>query len=146
MAASVEFNTGVDDPLQFACRLLRKAARTGVRVLASAPAAELAALDELLWTFDAQDFVPHVRVSGPGARLAARTPIWLASVVDPPSPVADVRPRVLVNLGCPPPDDPEAFDRIIEIVGTDPAQVQAGRVRWAHYLGWGDKPLHRGAA
>jgi DNA polymerase-3 subunit chi len=115
-------------------------------VLVCAPAAELAALDELLWTFDAQDFVPHVRMAGPGARLAARTPIWLAAQAEPPSVVADVRPRVLVNLGCPPPDEPEFYERIIEIVGTDPAQAQAGRIRWAHYLGWGVKPLHHGAA
>lgn len=146
MAASVEFHTGVDDPLLFACRLLRKAARTGARVLASAPAAELATLDEMLWTFDAQDFVPHVRVAGPGSRLAARTPIWLATEVDPPPAVADPRPRVLVNLGCAPPGDPEAYERIIEIVGTDPEQRQAGRARWAHYQGWGVKPLHHGAA
>ncbi len=136
---AVEFHTGVADPVHFACRLLRKAQRSGARVLVTAPPEDLAALDEALWTFEAQDFVPHVRVPGPAAALAPRTPVWLAT-----GPVPEA-PPVLVNLGADPPADAGAFQRIIEIVGTDPAQRQAGRTRWRHYEAWGVKPLHHGA-
>lgn len=139
MPPAVEFHTGVADPVHFACRLLRKAFRTGVRVLVTAPPPELSALDEALWTFEAQDFVPHVRLPGPAAALAPRTPLWLA-----PGPV-DGAPPVLVNLGADPPDDAEAFTRIIEIVGTDLVQRQEGRARWRHYERWGVRPLHHGA-
>lgn len=143
MPAAVEFHTGVDDPVHFACRLLRKAARAGSRVLATAPGDALAALDERLWTFDATSFVAHVRVPGPAAALAPRTAIWLATGPDPGW--ADP-PRVLVNLGADPPADAEAFDRVIEVVGAEPAQRQAGRARWRHYEAWGVQPLHHGAA
>ena len=150
MPASVEFHTGVSDPLYFACRLLRKASRGGARALVCVPPADLAALDELLWTFEPHEFVPHVRLTGPGGRLAGRTPIWLATESDPPvaaGPLAGLEPpRLLVNLGCEVPEDPDAYDRIIEILGTDAAQVRAGRVRWGAYQGWGVKPLHHGAA
>jgi DNA polymerase-3 subunit chi len=139
--ATVEFHTGVADPVRFACRLLRKAHRAGARVLVTAPPPDLAALDEALWTFDAQDFVPHVRVPGPAAALAPRTPIWL---VDGPPPAG--APRVLLNLGADPPADATTFDRVIEVVGTDPAQRSAGRTRWRYYEGWGVTPLHHAAA
>jgi DNA polymerase III subunit chi len=75
----VEFHTGVAEPLLFACKLLRKAARQGVRVQVTAPAQQLAALDRALWTFDERDFVPHARVPGASAELLRRTPIWLAA-------------------------------------------------------------------
>lgn len=141
MVASVEFHTGVADPVLFACRLLRKAGRAGARVLVTAPAAELAALDAALWTFDPLDFVAHVRVPGPAAALAPRTPIWLAEGHGLPA-----APPLLVNLGAEPPADPEAFERVIEIVGTEAEQRSTGRAHWRHYEGWGVKPLHHAAA
>lgn len=144
MPAAVEFHTGVTDPVHFACRLLRKASRAGARVLVTAPEPELAALDTALWTFDAQDFVAHVRVPGPAAALAARTPIWLSA--GPLSPADAPAPRVLVNLGAEAPAQADAFDRVIEVVGDQPSQRQAGRARWRHYETWGVVPVHHGGA
>jgi DNA polymerase-3 subunit chi len=145
MPAAVEFHTGVEDPLHFACRLLRKASRSGARVLVTAPPALLAALDEALWTFEALDFVPHVRVPGPQAALAPRTPIWLAAGPLPDELQSDA-PRLLLNLGAEPPSDPDSFQRVIELVGTEADQRAAGRARWRHYECWGVKPLHHSAA
>lgn len=142
MAAAVEFHTGIADPVHFACRLLRKAHRAGAHVLVTAPEPVLAALDEALWTFESQEFVPHVRVPGPAAALAPRTPVWLATAL----PTAGGRPRVLVNLGAEPPADAADFDRVIEVVGTEPDAVRGGRTRWQHYAAWGVKPVHHGAA
>jgi DNA polymerase-3 subunit chi len=133
----VEFHTGVADHLGFACRLLRKAYRRGLRVLVTAPAAVLAELDRELWTFDERDFLPHVRLPGAAAALAARTPIWLASHAD-----LEGAPRVLVNLGAQAPADPAALERLIEIVGPLPADAEGARERWRCYKAAGLRVVH----
>jgi DNA polymerase III subunit chi len=131
----VDFHSGVGAPVHFACRLLRKAWRQGVAVLVTAPSATLAMLDRELWTFEAQEFVPHLRVR-PGQSVDAamrRTPIWLCEG-EPPGPC----PRVLVNLGADLPHGGEPFDRIIEIVPSDGEERQRARARWRAYeaQGW----------
>ena len=139
MPTEVEFHTGVDEPLVFACRLLRKAYRKGVRVVVTAPPAVLARLDRELWTFDDLDFVPHVRWAANTAapRTAGRTPIWLVDG-EPP---ADA-PSVLVNVGASRVDEQERFERIIEIVSDDTDDLQAGRLRWRDYLQRGLSPMN----
>ncbi len=139
----VEFHSGVAAPVQFACRLLRKAYRQGVDVVVSAPAPTLLALDRELWTFEAQEFVPHLRVK-PGQPLDAalrRTPIWLCEDA-PPSPC----PKVLVNLDAEAPGGADTFERIIEIVAAEGEQRQRARARWRAYeaRGWAIK--HHAAA
>lgn len=136
----VEFHTGVADPLDFACRLLRKAYRRGVRVLVIAPPQRLQALDRLLWTFDERDFVPHLRVPSPDADMAARTPIWLATPPAPPG-----APATVVNLGATQPLALQGVDRLIEVVGTEPDEVQDGRVRWRAYKAAGLTVVHHAA-
>lgn len=137
----VEFHTGVADPPAFACRLLRKAYRQGVRVLVTAPEPRLALLDRLLWTFDERDFVPHLRVPAADAGLAARTPIWLAV---PPAPAG--APGVVVNLGAPAPAALDGVTRLIEVVGNEPDELRAGRERWRAYKAAGLAIVHHGAA
>lgn len=140
MPASVEFHTGVEDPVGFACRLLRKAYRSGARVAVTAPPALLAVLDQALWTFSPQEFIPHLRRPG-STDQAARTPIWLATEAD-----AALGPPVLVNLGAEAVESADAFERIIEIVGSDADSRAAGRGRWRHYEAWGVKPRHHAAS
>ena len=140
--AQVEFHTGVEAPLHFACRLLRKAWRQGVAVVVTAPPPLLGTLDRELWTFEAQEFVPHLRLR-PGQPLDAglrRTPVWLCEA-EPPEPA----PPVLVNLGADLPGDPARFERIIEIVSPDADERQRARQRWRGYeaRGW---PLKHHAA
>jgi DNA polymerase-3 subunit chi len=128
----VEFHTGVADPLEFACRLLRKAVRRGVRVRVMAPADTLGALDRALWTFDEGDFVPHVRVPGASAAAAARTPIWLVPSVH--AAVGDATaPTVLLNLGADAPEELTGLDRLIEIVSAEVDEAARGRSRWRAY-------------
>lgn len=140
----VEFHTGVVDPLGFACRLLRKAVRRGARVRVIAPAETLGALDGALWTFDEGEFVPHVRVPGATAAMAARTSIWLVPTVlavagDAPA------PGVLVNLGADAPNELAGLDRLIEIVSADPDEAARGRWRWRAYKARGMDITHHTA-
>ncbi len=133
----VEFHTGLADPLAFACRLLRKAQRQGHRLLVTAPAPRLGELDSLLWTFDPQSFVPHVRLPPAPAALAARTPLWLCEA----APDGTV-PPVLVNLGAPLAAGLERFQRLIEIVSHDVDEAQGGRERWRRYKALGFEIRH----
>lgn len=137
----VEFHTGVADRIGFACRLLRKAYRRGVRVLVTAPSEDLAALDRALWIFEERDFVPHVRMPGAPAPVAARTPIWLATQVG-----AAGAPGVVLNLGADAPEDLSTLDRLIEVVGNEPDDTERGRGRWRGYKQAGLQIRHHAAS
>lgn len=143
MAPRVEFHTGVEDDIAFACRLLRKACRQGARVLVRAPAPQLARLDRELWTFVEREFLPHLRfrMPGPVPANAARTPVWLVEGDMPPD-----APPVLVNLGDELPAGVEDFERIIEVVSADPDEARRGRARWRAYREQGLEVHHHGAA
>lgn len=137
----VEFHTGVVDPVGFACRLLRKAVRQGVRVQVTAPPEVLSRLDLSLWTTDERDFVPHVLVPGAALSVAARTPIWLCAAVQ-----TQGAPRVLVNLGAELPPEGAPLDRVIEIVSAELDEAVRGRERWRDYKALGLPLKHHPAA
>lgn len=136
----VEFHTGVPDRVGFACRLLRKASRQGVRVLVTATDEVLAELDRSLWVFEARDFLPHVRMPGAKPAVAERTPVWLAR--DGALPGA---PRLLLNLGAKSPEDVTALERLIEVVSADPEEAEQGRQRWRAYKAAGFRITHHAA-
>jgi DNA polymerase III subunit chi len=145
MPNEVAFHTGVEDKLAHTCRLLRKAYRQGARVVVSGPSPLLQQLDQALWTFEPQEFVPHVRLGPNKAPPEAqrRTPIWLVEVgAQPP------HQEVLVNLGGERRPDDAAFKRIIEIVSRDTDDVAAARRRWKQYeaQGWPITHHAQGAA
>ncbi|HEV7915783.1 MAG TPA: DNA polymerase III subunit chi [Albitalea sp.] len=131
----VQFHFNVPERLPYACRLLRKALRSGASgVAVSGPAATLSRLDRTLWTFDPQEFIPHVLLRA-GEALPARlrrTPIWLVE-----QPELASRHPVLVHLGDEPAVGFESFTRLIEIVSTDAEERDAARRRWKHYAGRG---------
>lgn len=137
---AVEFHTGVADKVDYACRLLRKAYRSGARLVVTAPSSLLATLDRELWTFAERDFIPHLRVASVVPAAASRTPIWL---VDGEPPLG--APGVLVNLGAPAPADPARFERIIEVLSADADDLQPGRERWRAYVAAGLSPVWHGA-
>jgi DNA polymerase III subunit chi len=131
----VQFHFNVPDRLGYACRLLRKALRSGSSgVAVTAPPATLALLDRNLWTFDPGEFIPHILVRGaetPPPRLQ-RTPIWLVERAEQAA-----HHPVLVHLGNEPAVGFESFRRLVEIVSTDPEERDAARLRWKHYAGRG---------
>ena len=131
----VQFHFNVPDRLVYACRLLRKALKSGARVVTvSAPPATLSRLDRTLWTFDPQEFVPHVLLRSGEAlpERLQRTPIWLVERAE-----QGAHHPVLVHLGEEPALGFESFARLIEIVSTDPEEREAARRRWKHYAGRG---------
>ena len=126
----ISFHVTVPDRMAYACRLLRKAARRGARVVVSGPAPVLTQLDRQLWTFETAGFVPHVHARS-GQALAPRlrvTPVWLAEQVQD-APHQDV----LLNMGDELVDGFEGFARMIELVPVEGPSRAAGRSRWKHY-------------
>ncbi len=129
MAAEVSFYTGVSDRLHFATRLLRKAYSSGAQVLVLGPASLLARLDAALWTQDPTDFIPHVLVrEGVDAALLRATPLVLAERQD-----AAPHCRTVLNLGADFMADVASLDRVLEVLSSEPEQVQAGRRRYKAY-------------
>ena len=135
----VAFHTGIADPLDYACRLLRKAYRSGARVAVHGEPAALDRLDQALWTFEPLEFVPHAVLprDGADAQRLALSPIVL--VKDGAAPAAC---RVGVTLAGHPVADVGVFDRLIAIVGLDPEHREAGRLRWREYERAGHAVTH----
>ncbi len=137
----VEFHHGMSDKLAYACRLLRKAYRSGARVVVTADALTLKQLDRQLWVFDEQEFIPHVCALGDKA-LPPRlhdTPLWLTD-----APASAPQPRqVLINIGSTIPEGVEPFERFCEVVSSDAQDRELGRQRWRSYKarGWHVKDL-----
>jgi DNA polymerase-3 subunit chi len=127
----VAFHTGIANPLDYACRLLRKAYRSGAWVAVHGEAAMLDRLDQALWTFEALEFVPHVmlpRDGGDAGRLALSPIVLVKDAATAPAAC-----RIGVTLAGHPVPEVGGFDRLIAIVGLDPEHREAGRQRWREY-------------
>lgn len=123
---TIDFYTHVSDRLDVATRIVAKAhaAHGSVRVL-TPDAATTEALDRRLWLLPPIGFLPHCSTDSP---VAPDTPILIGHSLEHAGPSA-----VLVNLHSAPPPFFSRFERVAEIVGTDDADVQAGRDRWKFY-------------
>ena len=127
----VAFHTGIANPRDYACRLLRKAYRSGARVAVHGEPALLDRLDQALWTFEALEFVPHIvlpRDGGDAGRLALSPIVLVKDAASAPAAC-----RIGVTLAGHPVPEVGAFDRLIAIVGLDPEHREAGRQRWREY-------------
>ncbi len=137
--SQVDFHTGLADKLPYACRLLRKAYKAGLRVVVTGDAQQLARLDQLLWTFDPGEFIPHARLRA-GEQAPARlapTPLWLAE-----QPADAGACDVLVNLGPAALVDVALPARTIELVARADNEVAAGRQRWRQHVAAGRTPTN----
>ena len=132
----IDFHFNVDHPVNYACRVVRKARHAGKTVLVfTRDAARQSRLDLALWTFSALDFLPHVTLPSP---LAGQTPVWLSSA-------ADTAARdVLLLL-----DDEAApdfaqwfprFERVIDVVSSDAQDRARARLRFKSYRDAGFAP------
>lgn len=114
------------DRLQMACRLTEKAYKNKHRIYIHANhQAEAHQLDELLWTYREESFLPH-NLLGEGPDPAP--PIQIGFELKPPQ-----HRDILLNLNDTVPEFYTAFSRILELV-TNEANVQAlARERYRFY-------------
>jgi DNA polymerase-3 subunit chi len=123
----IDFHSNVPDKISYACRLVRKARAAQCKVIMlAADRAQLAALDEALWTFSELDFLPHVTAD---SALAAQTPVILCD-----SDTADLpHHQILINLSSRTPAHFARFERMFEIISSDEADRTEGRERYRLY-------------
>ena len=127
----IRFHFNAPSRTGYACRLLRKAARQASGIAVTGPKDLLAELDQALWALGPSEFVAHAWASEADAIPASlhATTVWLA-----PDPLAAPVHEALVNLGAAAPRGFESFERLIEVVSTDPVDRAAARARWKGYM------------
>lgn len=129
----VAFHFNAPDRLHYACRLLRKAVAQQSRVVVVGGREDIDALDTLMWTFSALDFVAHCRASDAPALVAASPVVLLAEGQGSAAAAGTESVQVMVNLGHTVPQGFERFARLVEIVTAQEDDRQAARARWRHY-------------
>ncbi|MFT3761055.1 MAG: DNA polymerase III subunit chi [Pseudoxanthomonas sp.] len=116
-------------PLLLVCELARKAhAANQPTLILARDLAQAEELDDLLWSFDPDEYLPHQIVGSDEGD--EDTPILIAA----PEHEAPARPLTInlrdeVWLG--------ACDRILEVVPADPAAREPLRERWKQYKALG---------
>ena len=118
-----------EKPLLLVCELARKACDAGQPLLVLAnSAAQAEVLDELLWEFDPDAYVPH-QVAGVDEDDELAPVLIVAPEFDAP-----MRPLV-INLRAE--AVPAGFERVLEVVPADAASREPSRQRWKDYAARG---------
>ena len=117
-----------EQPLLLVCELAKRAFAAELPTLVLArDAAQAEALDDLLWAFDPDEYLPH-QIAGLDEDDDA--PVLIAT------PDLDVPARpLLINLRDAAPTGD--FARVLEVVPADPAARGPLRERWKHYQALG---------
>jgi DNA polymerase III subunit chi len=113
-----------DDPLLLVCELVKRAFASEQPTLILARSPEQAdAIDEKLWDFDEQAFIPH--------QLAGDDDDAITAVVIAAPGVATADRPLVVNLR----DEcaPGTYERVLEVVAADDAERTGSRERWSEY-------------
>jgi DNA polymerase-3 subunit chi len=112
--------------LTTACRIIEKAYQQKHSIYVHAASRQEAEqLDELLWSFRADAFIPHHLV---GEGPTPPPPVRIGWERIPPE-ASDL----LVNLHADAPPEPKRFRRIVEIVGGEEPMREAARQHWRQY-------------
>lgn len=112
------------EPLLLVCELAKKAFASEQPTLVLARSQDQAeALDELLWSFDENAFIPH--------QIAGDDDDAITAVLIVPPGVAAADRTLVINLrdAC----APGLFDRVLEVVPADEAERAGSRERWKTY-------------
>jgi DNA polymerase III subunit chi len=111
----------------FTCKLVEKAYRQGVYSFILTTSMEhIQIMDDLLWTFRPNSFVPHQCYANRQASDLQQVLIS-AALSDVP------QGATLINLSPQYPEPLTHFDRILEIINQEPQILQAGRNRYRQY-------------
>ena len=120
------FYHDVDDRVATVAALIGKAFLQKKPLIVYAPDADVAGtLDRQLWIQPATGFIPHVRSDSP---LADQTPVVFADDLESSS-----QNERLFNLSSIVPPGFSRFNSVIEVVGRQAAERQAGRERARFY-------------
>ncbi len=112
--------------MHFACRLADKAYRLGHRVYIHTESAEQTRqLDELLWTFQQDSFVPHAVFT---ETAESPPPVQLGHDAEP-----DASHQVLINLATEVPLFFSRFERVAELVNAEESVRHHSRERYSFY-------------
>ena len=108
----------------FACRLIDKVQRMGMRVLVAMDSeAEARAFDELLWTFKPESFIPHQLLNS-----EKPAPVEITF-----TPEAGDHQGLLLNLSKTTPTYFSRFERLSEVVIQEQQSLQSSRERFSFY-------------
>lgn len=119
--------------LQTACRIAEKAFSVGHRIhICVGSDNDCEKLDALLWTFRDGSFIPHEVSDAP----IQSCPITLSTKIDAG------HTDMLLNVTHEIPENFMQFQRIAEIIDTQPEAVVAGRERYRFYRESGLDPQH----
>ena len=113
-----------DQPLLLVCELAKKAcAAQQPTLILCRDFAQAEALDDLLWSFDDDAFIPH-QLAGDDDDADTAVLVVPPGIDTPPRPLA-------INLrdDCP----AETGERVLEVVAADPAAREGSRTRWREY-------------
>lgn len=117
------------EPLLLVCELARKAHDAGLPTLVFArDAAQAEQLDDLLWSFDPDAYIPH-QLAGAEVEEDEADVLIAAPGSEPP-----MRPLV-INLRDAAVEGP--FERVLEVVPADESARGPLRERWKQYLARG---------
>lgn len=114
--------------LLYTCRLIEKVIRQGNRVMVMVDDDELDTLNDLMWTFKPESFVPHARISDAHPDL----PVIISS-----NEVESSHHDVMINLQSRLPNQFSRFERLLEIVVQKPHVLEATRENYKFYMSRG---------
>lgn len=128
MTPEIQFYHLLSTPLDRALpKLMEKAIQSGQRVIVQcADAQQIALLDDALWTYDSQRFLPHGRADGPHAD---DQPICLTLDQQAPNQatIAVITNGSTLML-------PSPYTKVLDLFdGHDSQSVESARARWKHY-------------
>ena len=121
----------LEERLDFTCRLTEKAVNQGNTVSIMAQShAQSHQLDELLWSFKPESFVPHCRIDTQDNEqpFLKQTPVVICHENPDPD-----HHDVMINLGKTPPNQFSRFSRLMEIVIQNQQVLQATRESYKFY-------------
>ena len=126
-------NSSPEGWLRYACKIVEKAYTLGIHVhIHTADESMTNKMDDLLWVFRDQSFIPHQH---------SCTENELCAVTLNHSQLPD-KCELLVNLTPNVPDFYSQFDRVIEVIGDNDVLKQHGRERFKIYKERGESPTH----
>ena len=113
---------------QFCCRLTEKAWRLGNKVqVRTNNEEETRQLDDLMWTYSDESFLPHARQDEKTDAADIPAPIILGHEAN------NTPCDLLINLASSSPEQLEQYPRIAEILNENETIKQLGRERYSKY-------------